>query len=356
MKPFIRISVIILLLFIIGLYLSIFDKEQDKKDQSIMMDERDQLQNMPLENKSNEGVKTEGLFQLIGQDTNQLVEMLGEPNRIDLSQYGYQWWIYNDNHKKYVQVGIEKDKVVTFFAIGEKLNIKPFYIGQPIGEIYSSYFIPSLLEFNHQDQEYLFELSEEDINVHPIIQLGEVYVQLYMDKYTGTLSSIRVMDVPTLLKIKPFAYRGEYIGEFQQERSIDQSKLEKALKLQIFDLTNIYRKRFKVDPLKWDEELSENAYNRSVELVETDQNIHDQQMGQGESIEMDEDHQLFLYFLEGENIAVHNLDAPFIVEGWFNSMVHRENMLHKDYKETGIGIYQNYFVQKFSPVDEGKEE
>jgi len=57
---------------------------------------------------------------------------------------------------------IEKDKVVTFFAIGEKLNIKPFYIGQPIGEIYSSYFIPSLLEFNHQDQEYLFEITKRN--------------------------------------------------------------------------------------------------------------------------------------------------------------------------------------------------
>ena len=108
--------------------------------------------------------------------------------------------------------------------------------------------------------------------------------------------------------------------------------------------------------MQWNEELSEDAYTRSVELVEIDQNTHDQQMGQDESIEMDEDHQLLLYFLEGENIAVHNLDAPFIVEGWFNSMVHRENMLNKDYKETGIGIYQNYFVQKFSPVDEWKEE
>ena len=118
-----------------------------------------------------------------------------------------------------------------------------------------------ILEFNYQDQEYLLELSEEDINVHPIIQLGEIYVQLYIDKYTGTLSSVRVMDVSTLLKIKPFAYRGEYIGEYKQERSIvDQSKLQKALKLQIFDLTNIYRKRFEVQSLQWNEGLSEEAY------------------------------------------------------------------------------------------------
>lgn len=315
-----------------------------------MIDDNGQFQNMQLEN-------TEGLFQLIGQDTKQLIEMLGEPNRIDLSLYGYDWWIYNDDYKNYVQVGIEQDKVITFFTIGEKLNIKPFYIGQPIGEIYSSYFIPTLLEFNHQGQEYHFELSEEDINVHPIIQTGDVFVQLYMDKFTGTLSSIRVMDVSTLLRIKPFAYRGEYIEEFQQIRSnVDQSSLQNSLKLQMFDLTNIYRKRFKVQPLQWNEELSEGAYSRSIELVEIDKNTHDQQMEQGEFIETDDDQQLFLFSLEGENIAVHNLDAPFIVEGWFNSIVHRENMLNKDFKETGIGIYQNYFVQKFSPIDERNEE
>lgn len=315
-----------------------------------MIDDNGQFQNMQLEN-------TEGLFQLIGQDTKQLIEMLGEPNRIDLSLYGYDWWIYNDDYKNYVQVGIEQDKVITFFTIGEKLNIKPFYIGQPIGEIYSSYFIPTLLEFNHQGQEYHFELSEEDINVHPIIQTGDVFVQLYMDKFTGTLSSIRVMDVSTLLRIKPFAYRGEYIEEFQQIRSnVDQSSLQNSIKLQMFDLTNIYRKRFKVQPLQWNEELSEGAYSRSIELVEIDKNTHDQQMEQGEFIETDDDQQLFLFSLEGENIAVHNLDAPFIVEGWFNSIVHRENMLNKDFKETGIGIYQNYFVQKFSPIDERNEE
>ena len=48
----------------------------------------------------------------------------------------------------------------------------------------------------------------------------------------------------------------------------------------MFDLTNIYRKRFKVQPLQWDEELTKNAYTRSVELVENDQNTHNQQIGQ----------------------------------------------------------------------------
>jgi uncharacterized protein YkwD len=71
---------------------------------------------------------------------------------------------------------------------------------------------------------------------------------------------------------------------------------------------------------------------------------------------MADNHQSFLYFLEGENIAVHDLDAPYIVEGWFNSIGHRENILNKDYSETGIGIYQNYYVQKFSPIKKLKEE
>ena len=81
---------------------------------------------------------TEGLITLIGKKQKEVEDKLGKPMRIDLSSFGYDWWIYNGNQKKYVQIGMENGKVVTLFAIGDDINITPFKIGQSMGDIYSS--------------------------------------------------------------------------------------------------------------------------------------------------------------------------------------------------------------------------
>ena len=38
--------------------------------------------------------------------------------------------------------------------------------------------------------------------MRPIIKLGDKYAQLYLDKFTGTLSSVRFLNDSTLLKHK----------------------------------------------------------------------------------------------------------------------------------------------------------
>ena len=104
------------------------------------------------------------------------------------------------NQSEYVQIGMEDGKVVTVFAIGKDVEIGPFHIGQPIGEIYASNPIESNINLKYKDSSYRFELSEDDINTQPLIKIGNVYAQLYIDKFNGTLSSIRLMDASTLIK------------------------------------------------------------------------------------------------------------------------------------------------------------
>jgi len=53
---------------------------------------------------------------LIGASLSDVIETFGEPDRIDLSKYGFDWYIYNNNLLKYIQIGIEDDKVVGVFT------------------------------------------------------------------------------------------------------------------------------------------------------------------------------------------------------------------------------------------------
>lgn len=349
LKALLRILVIIIILCGIGFYWSIMEKGQNgSKENSIgSLDAK----NYSYEKRSNKKIKAEGLFQLIGKDNNEVEMELGKPERIDVSAYGYQWWIYKLSKNKYIQIGIENNKVVTIYAIGKDINIKPFYFGQPIGEIYSSYFIESTLDLYYDNQTYHFELSEEDINFRPIIRINTMYVQLYIDKFSGTLSSIRIMDVPTVIKLRPFDYR-EMTSGIPITNNIDEKMLAKAYEQQIFDITNMIRFRYDLSALKWDEELAAEGYKESKEMFENNLFSIDNKEDATERLKMG----MFVYLKPGENIAVHYLDAPAIVEGWYNSEIHRKNLLSEEYHNVGVGVYRNYFTQKFVHESESKDK
>jgi uncharacterized protein YkwD len=304
-----------------------------------------------FEKDSNKKINTEGLFDFIGVNINELEQELGKPERVDLSNYGYQWWIYKRSENEYVQIGIENQKVVTIYATGKNINIEPFYTGQPIREIYSTYFIESILDLNYQDKTYHFELSEEDINFRPIIRINKMYVQLYIDKFSGTLSSIRIMDVPTLIKLRPFDYRELGTPEFLDEQKIDEEVLAENQEKQVFDLTNMIRLRFGLSPLEWDEQLALEGENKSKELFEKNLFSINENEEQVDRLKMGR----FVYMMPGENIAVHYLDAPAVVEGWFNSDINRKNILNEKFTHVGVGVFNNYFTQKFVPDSENKE-
>jgi uncharacterized protein YkwD len=319
--------------------MNITEKDQDLLNDQQYMDKTSY--GSQLEKDGSITVQTEGLFNLMGKSVKEVEAEMGKPVRVDLSSYGYDWWIYNGNEKEYVQIGIDDDKVVTLFTIGEDVNIRPFYIGQPAGEIYATYPIETIVSLDYEGTAYRFELSEEDINTRPLIQIGNIYVQLYIDKFTGTLSSIRLMDIPTLIKLHPFDYRGE-LRNAPAEEHLNKEKLERDHERQIFDLTNILRARFQVEPLEWDEAAATVAYAHSVEMYEKSESQTPKKYDElTNTLEEGE----VVYQLAVENISPSDLDAPAIVEGWINSNGHRESLLNRDFTHTGIGVYKTYFTR-----------
>ncbi|MCQ6275142.1 CAP domain-containing protein [Bacillus sp. V3B] len=302
---------------------------------------QDPLQNQQFRDTTSYGSQTEGLFNLMGKSEKEVEAELGKPVRVDLSSYGYDWWIYKESEKEYVQVGIEDHEVVTLFAIGEDVNIRPFYIGQSVGKIYATHPIETVVSLDYQGESYYFELSEEDINNRPLIQIGDIYVQLYIDKFTGTLSSIRLMDVPTLIKLYPFDDKGES-QEASAVGGINEEKLERDHEKQIFDLTNILRARFQVKPLEWDEEKAKVAYTHSVDKFENDAS---QTAKKYDEITNTIEEGDVVYQLAVENASYDDIDAPAIVEGWINSNSHRESLLNDDFTHIGIGVYKTYFTR-----------
>lgn len=291
----------------------------------------------------------EGLSVYIGMSADSLISAYGQPRRIDPTAYGYEWWIYNGFKGTYMQAGVLDGSIVTIFALGNSLNVSPYKIGQSIEEIYRSTLLDTEITLSSENGTYRFELSEHDLNIRPLVQLGDIYAQLNIDKFTSTLSSIRFYDKETLISQAPYemAYRGELITPAEPDEE-EWLNIEKGNSEQIFDITNVIRSRFDLDPLVWNEELANVAYKHSKDMFQNSYFDHESpEFGDlSDRLNINE----IDFQLAAENIAADYVDGPAAVEGWLNSEGHRNSLLGKEFNELGVGVFQKYYTQNFITV------
>ncbi|WP_254052825.1 CAP domain-containing protein [Bacillus sp. V59.32b] len=338
--------------FIIGIYFNIGLNNDENSilfgEKGIKPENREDIQQNDKEDDENAGILSAkgGIAASIGKKTSEVEKIYGKPARIDPSSYGYDWWIYNYDKNKYFQLAVENGRVVSSYGIGKDINIAPFKIGQTIDEIYSSVFVETSVEIESEGSSYRFELSEEDMNMRPLIKLGKVYVQLYLDKFTGKVSSVRFLNEDTLLKQRPYeiTYRGEMLEENPLSDE-EWTKVENGNRQQIFDISNIMRNRFDLRELKWDEPTAEVAYLHSMDMSDDGFFSHTSPT-KGELKDRLEKGDI-AYTLAGENIAAKYSDAISVMEGWLNSKAHREALLNEEFTHLGVGVHQKYYTQNF---------
>lgn len=337
---------IFILLFLIAIFLNIFDFTNEKNE-NLLMENKVKNKSEFVEGKTKKSISIpdEGVYTYIGMSSQEIKKILGQPNRIDRSSYDYDWWIYNSSLSHYIQVGILDNRVVTVYAIGESVNTAPFKIGEPISNIYKYTSFENTISLQVDHNSYRFELSEDDLNIRPLVAMGDVFVQLYFDKFTQTLSSIRYMDGETLIKQRPYELIYRKLISAKELTPKDWAEIEKGHALQILDITNVIRKRYKLKPVMWDEETAEVAFKHSKDMHDENYFSHDSPKFGGLADRLAAAN--IFYKIAGENIAAKYIDGIAAVEGWLNSADHRKTLLNKDFTHLGVGVYEKYYTQNF---------
>lgn len=288
----------------------------------------------------------EGLASFMGEESQTLLDKLGEPARKDLSSYDYEWWIYNENLENYMQFGVNEGKVVTIFSTGSQSKNKLFEVGQSYEALNNKYKFTDSITVSHEEGSYRFQLKQEELETRPLMQMEDYYVQLYFDDFEQTLSSIRYMDSSTLIKQRPYelVYRGPLV-EPKELSEEEWAKVEEGDAKQIIDFTNIIRHRFDLSPVEWDEDTAGVAYLHSKDMREEDYFAHTSptkgtltdRLTVGE----------VPFRLAGENIAAKYVDGVAAVEGWLNSEGHRNTLLNPRFTHLGVGVKEKYYTQNF---------
>ncbi|WP_261133865.1 CAP domain-containing protein [Bacillus sp. Marseille-Q3570] len=288
----------------------------------------------------------EGISKFFQMNQEELITKIGEPDRIDPTSYGYQWWIYDQDPDQYIQFGLDKGRVVTMFVIGKNVDVSPLKIGQKRSEVEEHLKIDNKAKLKVDGNEYQFELTQEEMQTRPLVKINGIWAQLYMDKFENTLVGIRYVTPEVLVMQRPYSleYRGELTDQPELKQK-DWEEVQNAEELQIFTLTNVIREQYNVPALQWHEETSQVAFGHSKEMNEENYFSHESPNTGNLSNRLDRKD--IKYIQAGENIAANYIDGIEAVVGWLNSEGHRKAMLNKDFTHLGVGVYQRYYTQNF---------
>jgi uncharacterized protein YkwD len=271
----------------------------------------------------------------IGDSKQQVVAQLGEPARVDLSEYGFDWYIYNQDYSNYVQVGISKDRVVGLYSNvnnwSTKSGIQLGSTSSAVKKIYGQ----SLTSITKGRTEFLIDASSQ--SGEPRYLVDGSYVNFFIDKHNkNTVTAIQVIDADMEMSLQGF------YGKPSDELRI-------SFERQSFDLVNSIRVRFGKKALEWNDQIAATARKHSKDMAVRDFFDHDNKSGLSPFDRMDNDG--IAYRMASENIAAGQSSAIFAHEGWMNSKGHRDNIL-LDIQKLGVGVYfggsyETYYTQNF---------
>ncbi|GGE66505.1 CAP domain-containing protein [Priestia taiwanensis] len=344
MRALLKLCIVIGVIFV-GYYygpsiMSRLSEEIDKAEQKQVQPEKP-----VVENEEMKRADASTLHTAIGLTKEEVIQQFGQPSATYPSAYEYEWWTYQGN-EYYIQLGLLGNKVVTGYALGNHARMAPFASGKTYEELNAMYSFQKKVQFSHRGNKYGVELTDADVIERPIIEKDGVWIQLYIDRPTGKLSSVRYMDAETFIKMRSYAFT--YTGKLPTPKTLsaeEQKRVDDGDAKQILDVTNMIRKRHQLSVLKWNDKASHVAYLHSKDMKDNTFFAHESPTT-GELKDRLQRGNVS-YRSAGENIAYNYTDGIAAVEAWMNSEGHRKNMVQPAFKSLGVGVDQKYYTQNF---------
>ncbi len=245
----------------------------------------------------------------IGDSEQTVLDVLGEPKRIDQSRKSYQWYIYSDEQKA-LQIGIQDNEVVAVFTNADMMEHTDG------------------LSIHHSTNEDVFELYGEKEMDSSFGTTDTPYmvhnnsVKFYFDRHNNHILS------------------GVYIFK---NSGITSDNITSAMlsdwEKEIFEQTNSFRYKYNKNPVKHHETAATTAREHSTDMLNRDYFDHVNPDGLDPFDRMSNNG--INYTTAGENIAFisggvfESFDLYYL---WVNSLGHRQTMLNENFTHLGVGL------------------
>lgn len=324
--------------FIVIILIAFYD--QELVDQLIDLDNNESVKqenNIAESTENNEGIQKNGtsidnFYNLkIGDNESTLINKIGDPARVDNSEYSFNWYVYNQYGKKFCMVGVDKEKVVALYSNSinsdELRNIKINGNRNLIKEVYTP-----LKQIRKGNINYAINSNEQ----YDILEVDDKYITVFYDIYeNNTITSYLVVNKEAEDKIALFPKESE--------------QLRKSYELQVIDMVNSVRQQRNLNKLNYSQQatISTRKHCEDMKINKFFDHVNKKGKGPGDRMKAEG----IKFTLAGENIAAGQFNAIYAHEAWMNSKGHRKNILG-DYKYIGVGVgfggsYNMYYGQNF---------
>ncbi|WP_169083100.1 CAP-associated domain-containing protein [Paenibacillus sp. PL91] len=252
-----------------------------------------------------------------------LQNSLGKPARIDPSEYGFSWHVYNSSYNHYMMFGVQNDRITALFSNDSEswVSSTGIQIGQTITAVKKLITHGTNAEAN--ENYYAFTTGSERTT-------------LFIDRQNG--NKIAGMMRMSQAASKPI-------------KSSYSSKLAAAFEWQLFDLANAERAVRGIPILEWDKLAAASAHSHSGDMSNRSFFNHTNPDGSSPFDRMKA--KGVKYHSAAENIAAGYQNSIFTHYGWINSKDgHRETLLDRKLTRLGTGVaiggsYNVYYTQNF---------
>lgn len=266
----------------------------------------------------------------LGESRADVEQETGKPKRTSKNEYGISWEAYHENYQNFIMVAYDEKNIVRGLYTNQDLiaSSTGIKLGSSKQSVQEHFGTPESVM-----RKGLINYEINGDGEYDVFQLDSSYVTIFYDKHeNNTVTAIQVID-----------------EELEQNKSDLYTKSSQQLKegfeYQLFDLTNASRKNHGLPVLTWDDHVRETAREHSLDMAENQYFSHTNLRGQSPFDRMKEDNIRFI--TAGENLAYGQFSSIFAHEGLMNSLGHRENILHENYKYLGVGVAFNHESQPY---------
>ena len=267
----------------------------------------------------------------IGDSKDSIISKLGEPSRIDYSEYKFKWYVYNKDLSKFVMIGIEDNTVVGLYSNGIDNNEIDIKLNSNISSVREKY---TPLEYRKKgNTRYIINSNDQ----YDILDINKNYVTVFYDIHEKN----KVCGYQIISKNAEDTLNGIYPK--------DSDELRKSFEFQIKDLANTERSKDNLNTLLYSEQATISSRKHSEDMMLKNYFDHTNKENKTPFDRMKSEG--IKYKNAGENIAAGQNSAIYAHHAWMNSLGHRKNILG-DYKYIGVGVifggyYNIYYTQNF---------
>ncbi|MDW7674164.1 MAG: stalk domain-containing protein [Bacillota bacterium] len=313
-----------------------------EQERHISIIQADKSLDSSFENLGLKGIK-------INQEKQEVVDILGQPLRVEVGPMGTEWWTYHQDYDDFYLIIFLNQRVVSFYTNQEAAEYNGIVIGGQKPEA------PESSAYRNGNLIIRFANNETE---RSITMVNNSLVLYYLDNHqSDKVVAIRVIAPEFILQgyqIIGYSYSYLFPQDLPQVipsfNAQNQTLISSGQANILFDLTNTARKQHQIPILKWNDQVALTAFKHSRDMFMNSYFSHESLDGKSPFDRMKEDQIKFKLAAENLSVGYRMYDAIEAHHGLMNSAGHRLNILNKALTELGVGSYFDkdvYFTQKF---------